>query len=263
MLYRTDYHIHSEYSDGKASPEKYIDAALYAGMNEIGFAEHLNILFNDLTWCIDHKKIPEYIGHISRLSNSYENIIIKTGFEVDYFPGRKKEIHDFLSPLKIDYVIGSVHYMGDVTVDSSEEFYNGKDFNELLFMYFEIVCEAVSSGLFDIIGHCDLIRIFGHQYNGNPEYLYRHLALNMAKYNVALEINTNGKNRPLGEFYPDVRFLHLFREANVPVCVNSDAHLPARVGENFDEAYKLLKDAGYGEMCTFNGRSRKMVPFAL
>ncbi|MGQ9620956.1 MAG: hypothetical protein ACUVTX_08240, partial [Bacteroidales bacterium] len=155
--------------------------------------------------------------------------------------------------------IGAVHYIGAATIDSSEEFYKGKKIDCLFSEYFEIVCEAIASGLFNFIAHCDLIRIFGYRYSGNPEHFYRHLAEMMAKHDVAFEINTNGKNKPFGEFYPDIRYLHYFRKAKVPVCVNSDAHFPARVGEYFPEAYKLLKDAGYTEMCTFRKRDRFLV----
>ena len=69
MLYRTDYHIHSTFSDGKADPEEYVSAAKSAGL---------------------------------------------------------REILEFIQPLKLDYVIGSVHYMGDKSVDSSRDFYTGK-----------------------------------------------------------------------------------------------------------------------------------------
>jgi histidinol-phosphatase (PHP family) len=122
------------------------------------------------------------------------------------------------------------------------------------------VMAAASSGLFDIIGHCDLIRIFGHRPSFNPELLYRKLAKTMKKHNVVFELNTNGRNKAVGDFYPDRRFLNVFREENVPVCVNSDAHMPSRVGQFFDEAYNLLRKAGFKEMAVFEGRKRRMKP---
>jgi histidinol-phosphatase (PHP family) len=124
-----------------------------------------------------------------------------------------------------------------------------------------MVIQAVSSGLFDIIGHCDLIRIFGYKPSVDPAPLYRKLARSMKMHDVAFELNTNGINRPLADFYPDRRFLHIFREENVPVCVNSDAHMPSRVGQYFDQAYDLLKMAGFKEMAVFKRGIRKMFPF--
>jgi histidinol-phosphatase (PHP family) len=83
----------------------------------------------------------------------------------------------------------------------------------------------------------------------------------MKENNVAFEINTNGRNRPFADFYPDRRFLHVFQEMNVPVCVNSDAHMPSRIGQYFEEAYDLLRYSGYTEMAVFENRIRKMIPF--
>lgn len=260
MLYKTDYHIHTTYSDGKAPPEDYIVPAINSGMKEIGFSEHLNLIVQGQEWCMDILKAGDYINHIKSLRNKEKRLAIRTGLEVDYAPGKEKEIFDFLNPLKLDYVIGSVHYMGDITVDNGPGFYENRNVNEIFESYFELVYQAVASGLFDLIAHCDLVRIYNFKPSGNPERLYRKLARLMSLHDVAFEINTNGMNRPLGDFYPDRRFLQIFKEENVPVCVNSDAHFPERIGQHFEEAYNLLRSTGYKEMAVFKNRERFMVP---
>jgi histidinol-phosphatase (PHP family) len=259
MIYRTDYHIHTLFSDGKADPEEYITAASVAGLKEIGFAEHLNLFRANQEWCMDPKKTPEYIRHVKGLMKNDKNIGVRIGLEVDFFPGGEKDIYDFISHYDLDYIIGSVHYFGETTVDSSADFYKDRDIDDLYKSYFELLYQAVESGLFDIIGHADLLRIYNFKPSYDPEFLYRELASRMSRHDVAFEINTNGRNRLLGDFYPDRRFLHLFRQKNVPVCVNSDAHIPERAGQYFNEAYRLLEDAGYSEMCTFKKRERFMV----
>ena len=65
---------------------------------------------------------------------------------------KKKKSVTFLSPLPLDYVIGSVHYLGEKTVDVGPEFYEGKNIDRLFESYFDSVCNAAASGLFDIIG---------------------------------------------------------------------------------------------------------------
>jgi histidinol-phosphatase (PHP family) len=260
MLYKTDYHIHTTFSDGKADPEDYVAQGIAVGLNEIGFSEHLNLFVEDQRWCMDLHRIPEYISHIRKIKKTASGIKVKTGLEVDFFPGKEKEIYEFIKDLALDYVIGSVHYMGETTVDSGPDFYENKNIDEIYKNYFEYVNGAVASGIFDIIGHCDLVRIFNFKPSGNPEPYYRELASNMRIHDVAFEINTNGRNRVLGDFYPDRRFLKIFCEENVPVCVNSDSHFPARVGQYFDEAYTLLKEAGYKEMAVFDKRERFMEP---
>jgi histidinol-phosphatase (PHP family) len=261
MIYRTDYHIHTTFSDGKALPDDYIPAAMEAGLSEIGFSEHLNLFSPDLTWCMDPQRIDEYTGYIAALKKRNSSIQIRTGLEIDYFPGREKELSEFLDGIKLDYRIGSVHYQGERTVDLGPEFYEGKDIDSLYEAYFETVIKAANSGLFDIIGHCDLIRIYCYRPTTDPAPLYRKLARAMRKNNVAFEVNTNGRNKPLQEFYPDPAFLHVFKSENVPVCVNSDAHMPSRAGQFFDEAYSLLRKAGFCEMAGFCERKRKFSVF--
>lgn len=261
MVYKTDYHIHSSFSDGRSAPEDYIAPALEIGLSEIGFSEHLTLFKEVQEWNMNPLNLASYITHIENLRNSTENIIIKTGLEVDYFKGKEEDIRSFLQALPLDYVIGSVHYMGEKTVDEGPEFYEGKNIDKLFESYFDSVSSAAASGIFDIIGHCDLIRIYGYKPTKNVEILYRKLARILKSNDIVFELNTNGRNRPLADFYPDRKYLHIFREEKVAVCVNSDAHMPARVGQYFDEAYELLRYVGFSEMAVFNRRERRMIPF--
>jgi histidinol-phosphatase (PHP family) len=261
MIYRTDYHMHSLFSDGSSPPEDYVAPAVAAGLKEIGFSEHLTLFREPLDWSMNISEVENYLRHIKSLKESTKEIRIRTGLEIDYFPGKEDEIRSCIDSSDLDYAIGSVHYLGENTVDLGPEFYMGKNINKIFESYFDMVVEAAGSGLFDIIAHCDLVRIYGYKPSSNQEPLYRKLAESFRRYDVVFEVNTNGRNRPIGDFYPERRFLKIFREENVPVCVNSDAHMPSRVGQYFDEAYNLLRKAGYTEMATFDRRERIMVPF--
>lgn len=261
MIYCTDYHLHSTFSDGKAAPEDYITPAVEAGLKEIGFSEHLTLFLKDPDWSMSAEEAGPYLEYIGRLSRKTKNIKVRTGLEIDYLPGMEDEISSFLEGAELDYAIGSVHYLGDFPVDMGPESYDGKNIDILWENYFENVMASAASGLFDIIAHCDLIRIYGFIPSSDPEPYYRRLAKCLSLHDVAFEINTNGRNRPVGDFYPDRRFLRIFREENVPVCVNSDGHMPSRVGQYFEEAYNLLREAGYSEMAVFNKRERYMIPF--
>ena len=261
MVYKTDYHIHTNYSDGRSLPEDYIEPAISAGLSEIGFSEHLTLFRDPEEWNMKHENIDPYIRYIETLRGNTSGIKIRLGFEVDFFPGKENEINNFLKPLPVDYIIGSVHFMGDKTVDSGPDFYHGRNFDNIFETYFEMVISAVTSELFDIIGHCDLVRIFGYKPTIDPEPFYRKLAHTMKKHNVVFEVNTNGRNRPIADFYPDRKFLHIFMEENVPVCVNSDAHMPLRIAQYFEEAYELLRYIGFTEMAVFEKRQRRMMHF--
>ena len=43
MIYRTDYHVHTSFSDGRSDPDDYLAPAQAAGLSEIGFSEHLTL----------------------------------------------------------------------------------------------------------------------------------------------------------------------------------------------------------------------------
>lgn len=260
MTYRTDFHVHTRYSDGGGWPEEYIGNALAAGLSEIGFSDHLTLTETQQEWSMKTSLLEEYCERIERIRSSGPGLIIRTGLEVDYFPGKEEEIRKTICNLPLDYVIGSVHYMGNGPVDFGREYYEGKDIDGLFSDYFDLVAEAAATGLFDIMGHPDLVRIFRHSPSADPEPLYRKLAGRMAEFDVVCEVNTNGYNKPLNDIYPDHRFLNLFRESGVAVCVNSDAHKPSLVGQYFDEAYRLLKEAGFTELALFEGRKRSLRP---
>jgi histidinol-phosphatase (PHP family) len=51
------------------------------------------------------------------------------------------------------------------------------------------------------------------------------------------------------------------RELGIPVTLGSDAHQPERLGQYLDEAGAALKDAGYAQLATFEGRRRILVDF--
>lgn len=261
-MYRTDYHIHTVFSDGRAEPGEYIDAARALGLNEIGFSEHLTLTRERQKWSIDPARLSEYFDCIESLKSLAGDIAIRIGIEADFLPGREEDIMVYLDSFPFDYVIGSVHYMGDVTVDLGPEFYENRNVDLIFEQYFSLVAEAAATGLFDIIGHPDLVRIYGYNYSGNPEPLYRNLAKALKKYDVAFEINTNGRNKPLGDFYPDRRYLGVFAAEGVPLCINSDAHMPSRIGQHFEEASLLALQSGFREMAIFEKRVRRMMPFA-
>lgn len=261
MIYGTDYHIHTLYSDGRCDPEVYIGTAIRMGLKEIGFSDHLNPAGKDPAWCMDPERLPAYTDHILRLKKEHNDIGIRLGIEMDYLPGMEKVTEEIINAFPFDYIIGSVHYLGEETVDLGPEFYIGKDLDLIYENYFNLVCEAASTGFFDIMGHPDLVRIHRFRPDSDITHLYSMMASAFEIHDVAFEVNTNGRNKPLHDFYPDRQYLNIFSEHGVPVCVNSDAHFPERTGQHFREAYDLLKRAGYREMAVFSGRERFMIPF--
>ena len=99
MIYKTDYHMHSTYSDGRSLPEDYIAPAIIAGLSEIGFSEHLTLFKEQEEWNMNPVNISPYINHLEKLRDTVKEIKIRIGLEVDYFEGKEKEIYDFSASL--------------------------------------------------------------------------------------------------------------------------------------------------------------------
>ena len=260
MKFISDYHIHTTFSDGKGAPEDYVLKAIESGIPEIGFSDHLTLTGEQQAWAIKPERLEEYALAIEELRQKYPRVRILLGLEVDYIPGIEGLIREATGDLPLDYIIGSVHYLGEKTVDIGPDFYLGKNIATLWNKYFDMVGTAAESGLFDLIAHPDLIRIFGFFPPSDRHHLYSKLAARLKEADVAIELNTNGRNKPIGDFYPDREFLHLFREAGVNICINSDAHSPEKVGQYFEEAYKLVRETGWEEVAAWEKRKRRMVP---
>src|SRR5207244_11089942 len=82
-----------------------------------------------------------------------------------------------------------------------------------------------------------------------------------AEKNVAIEINTAGLRKPVGELYPSREFLEMAFKAKIPLLINSDAHAPEEVGAGFDAAISLAREIGYRETVRFEKRGRTFAPF--
>lgn len=257
-MYRSDYHSHTLYSDGHAWPEDYIPFAVKGGLSELGFSDHLTLTDKQQDWSIKPELLDEYCRRILDLNKSCNDLIIRLGIEVDYLPGKEEDIRHILNSYPFDYVLGSVHYLDGETVDLGPEYYETKDLYNLYCRYFEVINDAASSGLFDIMAHPDLVRIFGFIPDRDMTNEYLKLARHLKKQDVAIEVNTNGRNKPLGDFYPDPAYLHIFCNEDIPLCLNSDTHFPQGVAQYFDEAYAIIIRSGYKEMATFSKRNRNM-----
>jgi histidinol-phosphatase (PHP family) len=113
--------------------------------------------------------------------------------------------------------------------------------------------------LFDIIGHTDLIKKFGHRPRVDPEPFYREAAAVFKEADAVVELNTSGRDKQAGEFYPSRAMLEALIAEGVPLTLGSDAHKPAEVGRYFDEARQLLLDLGVREIVAFERRQRRLV----
>ncbi len=247
-----DYHVHAlghgEYQHSPASIGAFAATARARGIAEIGFADHAYYYeqFDFTTFAAVQEQYPE--------------VKIQLGMEVDYYPGQGEAIRTFLRGYKLDFVIGSVHNIGDWTFDHPDyrELYGLWEKADLYRAYYGILSEAAGAGLFDIIGHLDLIKVFNYRLAGAVDYAEPAIAA-IARSGLCVELNTNGRYKPVGEFYPEPAILERCFAANIPITLGSDAHAPENVGRDLALAAECAKRAGYRRIAAFAGRERRLV----
>ena len=247
-----DYHIHLLGHDARAATyeniEEFVSQAKKMGISKMGFSDH-NRYYNQFNFAM-----------IEQVAEDYPEIEINKGIEMDFTPGKEEEIADFLAEFDFDYIIGSLHYIDEWMFDHPKykEEYEKWEIDKLYEKYYSYVAQAAKSGLFDIIGHLDLIKIFNYKpEDGGLKYASSALKT-IAENDIAIEVNTNGLNKPVGELYPTAEILEEAYKLGVKVTLGSDAHHYKRVGENLAEVRELLLDIGYKEIATFQQRERKM-----
>ncbi len=254
-----DYHMHTSLSDGSGQHDEYLAAARERQLCEMGISDHLCL--RPTRWAM----LPENLSAWKKRMKSLKKLEngtckIRTGLEVDYFPDHEEEIRKILKDLPLDYVIGSVHFLGSWNFDSSPDGYNEWELRNVYEYYYNLVRKAALSGLFDIIGHFDLVKKFGHRLISGSEELVVPVLETIRDADIAIELNTSGMNKPCREYYPTRTILEWCHQLGIPVTLGSDAHNPVDVGQYFPDAIDLLRDIGFDQLAVFENRERDFIP---
>ena len=178
---------------------------------------------------------------------------------------------NLLEARDFDYVVGSVHFLRDHALDM--EAYSVWDWDparprsaeDIWREYFRTLGEAARSGLFDILAHPDLVKVWGRERPLPEGDLRRYYELAMdgiAESGIAVEVSTAGLRKRAHEMYPAPAFLAMCVEAGAQVALSSDAHRPEDVGADYPQALALLQSVGVSELCVFEARNRRLEPIA-
>jgi len=265
----SDQHLHLE--RGPYTPENYPDewvdrflaTAAQVGVERLGVVEHAyrfreahRLLPN--AWADERclYRLDAYSAFVERQKS--RGLPISFGLEMDYVPTSEEGIARFLALYPWDFVLGSVHFIADVGIDLAEHRAEAAKLGRraLWERYFELSRKAAQTGLFDVLTHPDLPKIFGERAQHPLGDEFRQTAAALRKHNMAIECNTAGLRKPVGEIYPVAAYLAAARDAGVPVSIGSDAHEPENVGAGFPIAVALLRSVGYEEAVHFIGRRR-------
>lgn len=247
-----DYHIHIE--NGLPDPDYlalYRRTAEEAGLCGFGISEHLHNL--DEGRRLLARQIPDGLSVLGWDTDGYIGAVRAAGFqaglEADYIPESENELRAYLISHDFDYVIGSVHWLDDWVFDMSPALWEGVDVDDAWRRYFKTAVKAIRTGMFDIFGHPDVIKVFGFKpgagFDDELSSLHKDLAEAAASTGTCLEVSSAGLRKPCRELYPDIRLLKAAKTAGAGISFGSDAHYPQHVAYCFDRLRQHAMIAGF------------------
>jgi len=258
---RIDLHNHTtRCNHAEGTVDEYIRRAIEIGIDIYGFSEHAPMDF-DSYYRLGFDKMDEYRDDILRAKSKYKNEIeILLGYEVDYLKGHmdKRVLNS-----KVDYLIGSVHFLDKWGFDNPE-FIGGwkkRDIDDIWQEYFDAIEAMAKSRYFDIVGHFDLIKIFKFMPKKDIRIIAHNAFKEIKKAGMPIELNSAGLRKPIKEIYPSKMLLEVAYEMNIPITFSSDAHAIEQVGFGYHETVTLAKSVGYKKAVTFKERERQLITF--
>jgi histidinol-phosphatase (PHP family) len=277
----TDLHVHlrpdahpsepEEYFTAK-NAERYREAATGRGIAELGVSEHIHRFEQALdVWQHPFWRFSARDDLDAYCAFVRDETDLRLGIEADFIPGREDRMAELLEARDWDYVIGSVHFLADRGVDAEysetgtnwDVWQGATGADEVWTRYFQTLAECASSGLYDLLAHPDLVKVWGPA-RPMPErdlrYFYEPAIQAIADSGIAVELSTAGLRKPVGELYPARTFLEMVADAGNPVTLSSDAHTPDHLGYGYAEALDLLRDVGITELVTFERRTPRAIP---
>ncbi|MFY9089816.1 histidinol-phosphatase HisJ [Arcobacter aquimarinus] len=262
---RVDLHNHTILCNhATGSVDEYIQKAIELGIDQYGFSDHAPMNY-DPKYRMDISQREIYENWVLEAKEKYKDKIkILLAYEVDYLDGY---LLDEILNAKVDYLIGSVHFLknkSDMWGFDNPEFigiYQSKDIDTIWIEYFDAIKSMAKTGLFDIVGHLDLIKVFKFLPKKDVRLIAKDALLEIKKSNMILEINPAGLRKPINETYPSKLLLEQAYELGINITFGSDAHSVEQVGFKYEEAVALAKEIGYKNCVTFQSRDKIVVSF--
>jgi len=255
---RVDLHNHTTLCNhATGTTQEYIEKAIELKIDIYGFSEHAPMKNFEDGYRLTIDKKDFYENEIKSLKEKYKNDIdILLGYEVDFIKG--DYLLDSIKNAKVDYLIGSVHYLNRWGFDNPEfiKEYQNRDIDKIWEEYFEAVKAMINTGYFNIVGHLDLIKVF----NFLPKKDIKSIAYNtlktIKKSGMTIEINQAGFRKPVKEQYPSIPLLELAFELDIPITFSSDAHSVEQVGYKYNDVVSIAKNIGYSKCNYFKNKDK-------
>jgi len=270
-MVKINYHMHTTYSDGRLSPKETIDLAIKLGLKFICFTDHYKNPPNTNPWGTIFSE--DYLNEIKELKEKFKDKIdISFGAEFNWFTNEKEWIKKEVKKINYDFIIGSVHGVSKngkyFTITSSEkswlelfkEFGNIKD---IIKEYYREIREMANSGLFDSVGHFDVVKIYTNNDFENSDWYKKEVIKTLEtikKSGMCIEINTSGwKRAKCKEQYPNIWILKEIKKLDIPLTIGADSHFIDEIDFELERAIEIAKDLRFKSVMKFKNRKRTEV----
>ena len=161
-----DYHVHTPYcGHAKGKIIDYVHSAIAAGIEEIGFSDHLGRYY--LTkqqkarywdWGMDERNVARYVAELLDMREVFrDRIAIRIGLEVDYVEGVEDLIGPIVGRYPFDFMLGSVHCLPQLGWRHLSSYAKAADTAVIYKEYFRVARAALRSGAFNALAHPDFI----------------------------------------------------------------------------------------------------------
>lgn len=221
-----NYHTHTHRCHHANGLERdYIENAIRHGMTTLGFSDHAPQMFPGdyySNYRMERELTENYITTLIELRDEYkDNIQIKIGYEMEYFPAIFQDTLNFIRQYPCDYLILGQHFL-DNEYDTHR--YSGAKTEDESYLadYVNQVCEAMHTGLFTYVAHPDLQNFVGDKSIYRNQY--RRLIRCAIDTNTPLEINLLGTGDD--RHYPNPTFWEMVGEMGAHAVIGCDAHTP-------------------------------------
>ena len=253
-----DLHNHTPLcKHASGSPEEFVKEAINKNIKFYGFSDHAPMEF-DYQYRMSFDEMQNYENEIKNLKEKYKDKIeILLGYEVDFTPMVDKRVLE----RDVDYLIGSVHFLDNWGFDNPEfiKEWDKRDVDDVYKEYFSKIEEMANSRLFDIVGHIDLVKVFGHKPKKDIKDIAKNAIKAIKKANMSVEINTAGLRKPVKERYPNNELLEIILNEGIDLTLSSDAHSIEQVGFMINETLNELKKLGINELTIYKNRQKQKI----
>ena len=227
-----NYHTHtSRCFHARGTDEDYVLAAIKAGFDEIGFADHTPWKFDTdfvSNMRMHETQLKDYCDSIKSLREKYKDkISIKLGLECEYFSKYLPWLKEVIDEHEIDYIILGHHF----AVDEHYGTYNGfLTTPDGIYNYRDDVVEAMETGLFSYVAHPDLFMRSYDKFDEACQKVSQDIINTAVRTGTPLEYNLLGIKHGITDGkpgYPDPEFWKIASQLKPKTIVGIDAHDPS------------------------------------